>query len=109
MLCDNANVDADNHADDYTKHNTIIVANHLVHCSPVRAPAPTPSAPAGDAIAKLRDTAETLEGNETIDMDEFITLLQMDPTDQLDAYEWRVKANESETARLEQAAVEAER
>ena len=25
-----------------------------------------------------------------IDFEEFVSLLQMDPTDQLDAYEWRV-------------------
>ena len=66
------------------------------------------TAEAKKTVAACIVEADT-DGDGLIDLDEFITLLQMDPTDQLDAYEWRVKANESETARLEQAAVEAER
>ena len=30
------------------------------------------------------------DGDGLIDFEEFVSLLQMDPTDQLDAYEWRV-------------------
>ena len=40
-------------------------------------------------VRELFDAADT-DGDGLIDFEEFVSLLQMDPTDQLDAYEWRV-------------------
>ena len=41
------------------------------------------------------------DGDGLIDLEEFITLLQMDPTDQLDAYEWRTVGGETEVESIE--------
>ena len=41
------------------------------------------------------------DGDGLIDLEEFITLLQMDPTDQLDAYEWRTVEGETEVESIE--------
>jgi calcium-dependent protein kinase len=66
------------------------------------------TAEAKKTVAACIVEADT-DGDGLIDLDEFITLLQMDPTDQLDAYEWRVKDAEEKSESSRIAAVEAER
>ena len=52
-------------------------------------------------VAACIQEADT-DGDGLIDFEEFVTLLQMDPTDQLDAYEWRVAKNGSDAEKEEQ-------
>jgi len=52
----------------------------------------TLTAEARKAVASCIQEADT-DGDGLIDFDEFVALLQMDPTDALEAYEWRVDSS----------------
>ena len=73
--------------------NGTIDAEEVAELVFMNAPDGELTAEAKKVVASCIKEADT-DGDGLIDLDEFITLLQMDPTDQLDAYEWRVTPKE---------------